>query len=124
MAPAMATAAEPTEVDESTITLTMSEGGEFSFEDCVGDMYGYQINLELVAWAEKKYNLNKQEVEVKKKYNITETRDWWPKRKFLAVYESWVKKKTKSVSIAFLLMSQCKRLFVYHAYNKGRVECH
>ncbi|XP_042559963.1 interferon-induced very large GTPase 1-like [Clupea harengus] len=47
------------------------------------------INKELVAWAEKKYKLSKQEVQVKKKYNIPEARGWWPKRKFLAVYESW-----------------------------------
>ena len=82
----MATAAEPTEVDEM--------------------VYGYQINKGLEAWAEKKYEFSKHEVQVKKKYNITETRDWWPKRKVLAVYESWVEKKTKNVSIALMECQQ------------------
>ena len=82
----MATAAEPTEVDEM--------------------VYGYQINKGLEAWAEKKYEFSKHEVQVKKKYNITETRDWWPKRKVLAVYESWVEKKTKNVSIAWWSVSK------------------
>ena len=88
----MATAAEPTEVDEM--------------------VYGYQINKELVAWAEKKYEIGKQEVQVKKKYNIPEARGWWPKRKVLAVYESWVEKKTKNVSIALMECQQTVKTFL------------
>src|SRR4029434_5072846 len=82
----MATAAEPTEVDEM--------------------VYGYQINKGLVAWAEKKYEFSKHEVHGKKKYNITENRVCRIKHKVLGVYESWVEKKTKNVSISLMECQQ------------------